>query len=152
MKEERNRIREEDVDRLQKINYRLLIMAVNRVARKFEKEGININWGPHRNDWFLGFPEEVGFRDHFLEIPTIVSTCFSEFHGRDTLSEKSTIPVPERERIIKDLYGEKVQKDLPGTQRALCTASGYSGKDTYRGICKGEVQGHGSCVLLYVCQ
>ena len=105
-------IDEDDVDRLQRVNYRLLIMAVNRAARKFEKQGININWGPHRNDWFVGFPEEVGFREHFLGIPTMVSTCFSEFHGRDSLGEKSEIPVPERERIIKDMYGQRVGEKL----------------------------------------
>lgn len=98
---------ENDIDKLQKVNYRLLIMAVNRACRKFEKEGVYINWGPHKNDWFLGFPEDVGFREHFKTIPTIVSTCMGEFNGRDEYADKDSVPVEEREAAIKKIYGEE---------------------------------------------
>ncbi|MBQ3865198.1 MAG: carboxylesterase/lipase family protein [Clostridia bacterium] len=101
-----------DIEKLQKVNYRLLIMAVNRAVNKFLRKGFTVNWAPHANDWYVGDPLEVGFRDHYLTIPTMISTCLAEFSRRDDFTDKEKVPVAEREACIKSIYGEEVGQKL----------------------------------------
>ena len=99
------RIPEGDVEKLQKVNAQLFIMAVNRAVRAIEKKGFSVGWGPKANYWYAGDPREVGFRDHYLTVPTYVGTVLSEFCMRGD-SAKQDMPQDEQLRRVKEKYGK----------------------------------------------
>ncbi len=112
-----------DIEGLQKLNYQLYIMAVNRASDYFRKEGRHYAWEPVANGYFVGNPFSVGFREHFLTIPTIVGTCASDIAlpettpGRMQLSEEEQIGKlaeffgdEEKARTMAELY----KKAYPG--------------------------------------
>ena len=98
---------EKDVESLEKVPSRLFIRAVNKASRKFELAGKRINWAPHQNYWYLGDPFEVGFRDHYQTIPTMVGSTFGEFYREGDVFDKDELPEAERAAKLKERFGDK---------------------------------------------
>ncbi len=117
-------IPEEEVESLEKVPYKLFIRAINKTSRKFEAEGKRINWAPHQNYWYAGDPMQVGFREHYLQIPTIVGTTLGEFYREGTIDHKEDVPVSEREKAVYEKYGEENGKKVLELFRAA-----YPGKN-----------------------
>lgn len=105
-------LKETEVRSLEKVPYKLFIRAVNKAARKFEQAGYAINWAPHKNDWYVGDPLEVGFREHFNTVPTMVGSVLGEFYSEIELDDKENIPVAEREAEVMKRYGEEEGKKV----------------------------------------
>lgn len=68
-----------DIHELEIVPYRVLERAYNRTCIKLQTV---IGWAPKANDWYLGHPAEVGFREYARTIPTMVSSVISEFGAR----------------------------------------------------------------------
>ncbi len=123
-------LRVETIEELQRVNFRLFIMAVNRAQRFFGKKGQIVSWAPHANYWYVGDPLQVGFRKGYKQIPTIVGTCFSEFTGAPTEKEKAEMTVDEQKEYVFAKYGKEKGEELlalyekvyPG--KNLCYAAG----------------------------
>lgn len=79
---------EDEVEQLERVDYRLLAMAVNRAIRTFAKRGQSVGWGPHKNDWYLGDPLTDGFREHFKQIPMMIGSTLGEFNQNSTEKNK----------------------------------------------------------------
>ncbi len=103
---------ENDIDKLQKINFRLFIMAVNRALVTFGKKGMVVNWGPHKNYWYEGTPMDDGFREHFRKIPTMIGSTIGEFGNPYTEKHKSEMTEKERLQCVKEAFGEESDKVL----------------------------------------
>lgn len=75
------KIDEKEADKLEKVPRDIFIRAVNKASKMLQKEGVAVNWAPKANDWYMGDPLAVGFREAYAEVPTIVGTVYSEFAG-----------------------------------------------------------------------
>ena len=105
-------IPENEIERLEKVNFRLFIMAVNRMRRTFGKRGQVVSWGPHKNDWYLGDPMRDGFRDHFKAIPMMIGSTVGEFFNPATEKNKWEMSEEEREQVVIRKYGEENGRKL----------------------------------------
>ena len=97
---------EKDVDRLQTVETPLFIMAVNRAVDRMQSEGFSVRWAPHSNDWYLGDPRVVGFREHYLTIPTMVGTVLAEFSPPVDYA-KGALTQEEQIRKVYEKFGEE---------------------------------------------
>lgn len=105
-------IPENEIEQLEKVDFRLFIMAVNRMRRTFGKHGQVVNWGPHKNQWYLGDPMRDGFRDHFKSIPMMIGSTIGEFLNHETKKNKWEMSVAEQEQVVLDKYGEENGRKL----------------------------------------
>ena len=112
------------VEKLAKVSTRLFIRAVNRASRQFQLAGQRVNWAPHPNAWYVGDPLKVGFREAYLNIPTIVGTTLAEFGGGTPTEPKDQIPVSEREKAVYDRYGQEI-----GEKALKLYRTAYPGKN-----------------------
>ncbi len=74
-----------DVHDLETVPYVLLERAYNRTCRKLQKM---LGWAPKANGWYVGHPAAVGFREHALTVPTMVSSVIAEMSGRGATAEE----------------------------------------------------------------
>ena len=118
-------IPEAEAEKLEKVPVPALIAAVKRVEKKFGKKGLGVDWGPRANYWYAGDPLKVGFRESYLNVPTIVGSVFSEFFGSDTEKEKSEMTEEEREAAVFARYGKE-----NGEKVLTLYKEAYPGKDT----------------------
>lgn len=105
-------LEENDASKLESVPYRHLIEAVNRVERKFQKEGKRIQWAPKPNGWYKGDPLSVGFSPHFKKIPTMVGTVLGEFSLEPPVPDKEQLSPKERREIVAKRYGEEHADEL----------------------------------------
>lgn len=105
-------LREDELDKLETVDFRLFIMAVNRMRRTFGKRGQVVSWGPHKNDWYLGDPLRDGFRDHFKTIPMMIGSTLGEFYNSETAKNKWKMTEAEQEQVVLNKYGEESGRKL----------------------------------------
>jgi len=101
-----------EIEKLEKLNFRLFIMAVNRAIRAFGKKGMVVNWGPKKNYWYEGDPMTYGFREHFKEIPTIIGTTLGEFSNFKTEIDKSAMTEEQQLAYVREKYKENADTVL----------------------------------------
>ncbi len=120
--------REDQVKELEDVPYDILMQAYQRAAKKL---GGQLDWGPVRNDWYLGYPTVYGFSDYAKQVPVIVGTAIGEFGA---YSGKVPPYLPEEEqRAMLDRqfggHGEELirafRKTYPGKNLSV-----LSGADT----------------------
>ncbi|MCL2093625.1 MAG: carboxylesterase family protein [Treponema sp.] len=99
-------MKEDEVAKLEKINFAVLAKAFNRVNRKFRKEGKNVGWGPQKNDWYTGDVFDVGFSAFSKTIPTMAGTVIAEFAFAPGTPNKDSLSPEERREILFKRYGE----------------------------------------------
>ncbi len=100
-------IDEKDVEKLEKVPVPQFIWAVNKATVKFQKEGKRVGWTPKPNAYYTCDPLEGDFSASALKVPTIVGTVIAEFGFPGDYGDREALSVPERERIVKEYYGEE---------------------------------------------
>ena len=116
-------IEEKDAQKLEKVPVPQFIWAVNEATRTFYKQGKRIGWTPKPNDYYVCDPLSGDFTAHSLTVPTMVGTVIAEFGLVQDHGERSELTVAQREKIVKDYYGEEggtkileaFRKVYPGT-------------------------------------
>lgn len=98
---------EGDVDKLATLPFYELAQAFHAVEKKLRKAGVELMWGPIKNDWYLGDPLEVGFTDYAKTCPTMVGTVIAEFAFGPTIPGQSEMSDAEKRAIIAGRYGEQ---------------------------------------------
>ncbi len=104
-------IRPEEIKKLEKLNYQLFIRAVNKTCRLIEKEGLRSFWAPVANDWFPGWPEDIGFSEHYKSVPTMVGTMLSEMGSNDGIGNKEALTEEERTALVRNYVGDDEKAD-----------------------------------------
>lgn len=100
-------IGDRDIHKLAKTPVPQYIWAVNKAVSFFEKLGKRVNWAPKPNDYYLCDPVSGNFTAHSLTIPTMVGTVIAEFGFPLKVGQRSALPKAEREKIVKEYYGEE---------------------------------------------
>ncbi len=100
-------IPEAEAEKLEKVPVPQYIWAVNGAIADFRKEGKRVGWTPMPNDYYVSDPLDDDFTDFSLEIPTIVGTVVAEFGMIRDYGVRAELSVEERERIVKEYYGEE---------------------------------------------
>ena len=100
-------IGDRDIHKLAKTPVPQYIWAVNKAVSFFEKLGKRVNWAPKPNDYYLCDPVSGDFTAHSLTIPTMVGTVIAEFGFPLKVGQRSALPKAEREKIVKEYYGEE---------------------------------------------
>jgi len=116
-------MKEDEVEKLEKINFAVLAKAFNRVNRKLRKEGKNVGWGPRKNDWYTGDPFEVGFSEFSKTVPTMVGTVVAEFGFAPGTPKKNELSADERRGILKERYKDYTDDLIAAFKKA------YPGKN-----------------------
>ena len=65
-----------------------------------------MEWAPKANDYYTGSPLASDFSEYSLSVPTLVGTVISEFGFPIPTAKRDTLSEEEREKIVKDFYGE----------------------------------------------
>ena len=98
--------KENEVEKLEKVNFAVLAKAFNRVNRKLRKEGKNVGWGPKKNNWYTGDPFDVGFSEFSKTVPTMVGTVIAEFGFMPGPPNKNELSAEQRHAVLKERYGD----------------------------------------------
>ena len=109
---------EDQVEKLETVPYPQLVEAYRQVAPALEKAGEYVGGNPMPNDYYLGDPRIVGFRDHAKTIPLMVGTVFGEFAFGPAIADKWTLPQEEKVAMLQKKYGEHTQTLLDLFQKA----------------------------------
>ncbi len=96
-----------DLPELQKLDYRLFIMAVNKTMDDLRAEGKSYGWAPHAGEYYVGDPMDVGFSEDVQKVPTIVGTCMADFGARDNVPGKLDMNAEEQFAYVAATYGEE---------------------------------------------
>ena len=102
-----------DVHEMEKVPFRLVADAYNKVMPRIAKEGKNIGCMPIRNEYFAGNPLRVNWREGSLKVPLIIGACYSEFltfDGRGIV--KSRLSEEEGKKIIEEKAGKDAAEEL----------------------------------------
>lgn len=99
-------IEDHDVEKLAKAPSAQYIWAVNKAIVYFDKQGKKVEWAPKANDYYTGSPLVSDFSEYSLSVPTLVGTVISEFGFPIPTAKRDTLSEEEREKIVKDFYGE----------------------------------------------
>ncbi|MBR6406250.1 MAG: carboxylesterase/lipase family protein [Lachnospiraceae bacterium] len=103
---------EGDIEGLQKVHFRLFIMAVNRAIRVFGKRGQVVSWRPHVNAWYPGYPLDIGFSEHAKKVPLMIGSTLGEFTNPRTPKNKSAMTDQEQEAYVLSYFGEEEGKKV----------------------------------------
>jgi para-nitrobenzyl esterase len=99
---------EGEVEKLDTVPFTILARAFNRANKKLRKQGIQVNWGPVANDWYLGDPLQTEFTSYAKTVPTMVGTVIAEFGGFrvPVIPQRNELSAEAREKLITERYGE----------------------------------------------
>lgn len=100
-------IEDQDIKKLAKTPVPQYIWAMNLTIDYFRKEGKRVNWTPKANDWYVCDPLVGDFTEHSLKVPTMVGTVIAEFGFPLKVGERDALSTEEREKIVKEYYGEE---------------------------------------------
>lgn len=102
-----------DVKELEKIPYRALAKAYQKVKPALLKAGKYVGGKPQPNAFYLGKPDENAFRPQTAQIPMMIGTVFGEFLSfREPPYDKSKMTVQEAEEMIAQRLGKESAKQL----------------------------------------
>lgn len=112
-----------EVKQLEAVPYRLLAEAYLKVAPKVAKKGCYVGGNPKANDWYLGEPLKVGFREHAKTIPVMIGTVLGEFSFMPGLTDAQKSDAALIDSLMTRRYGSDAAQI-----KALFTAA-YPDKD-----------------------
>ncbi len=92
--------REDQVRELEDVPYDILMEACKRAGKAL---GVRPNWGPRKNDYYLGYPTLYGFSEYAKTVPVIVGTALGEFNAYGP-KIPSWIPEEEKREKLNALY------------------------------------------------
>lgn len=111
---------EGDVQKLETVSYDLMAEAYNKVFIPIAKQGIYFGGNPIPNEFYVGDPRKVGFREHAKTIPVIIGTVLAEFAfgpgvtGKYDLSEDDIKPMVAEKYKDADELIVLFKKAYPG--------------------------------------
>lgn len=112
-------IPEAEVERLEKVPVPQFIWAVNQATKALAKQGKQVGWAPKPNSYYTCDPLEGDFSASSLKIPTMVGSVIAEFGMVHDFGDRSKLTVEEREKYVKEYYGEEGgQKILDAFRKA----------------------------------
>ena len=100
-------IPEAEVERLEKVPVPQFIWAVNKAVKTMEGQGKRVGWAPKPNAYYTCDPLDGDFSASSLKIPTMVGTVIAEFGMVHDFGDRSKLTVEEREKYVKEYYGEE---------------------------------------------
>lgn len=103
-------IPEAEVERLETVPYYELAQAYNKVNREVMMKGCYAGGAPMANEYFLGNPVLVGFREEAKSIPIMAGTVFGEFSFAPTSYNKQELTEAQVEKILESTFGEHTQE------------------------------------------
>ncbi len=94
---------QDTIDEIQNVPFKQLVAAWKRAARRLDKEeGVDVDWGPCMNDYFIGPPQEVGFTDYAKKVPLMAGSMVAEF---------PTVNIPDKNALsYDDIYAMAKEK------------------------------------------
>ena len=96
---------------LERVPYPVLIRAYNRAGAKLlEQDGIQNEWYPVKNDWFLGAPPFHAFTEYANKVPLIIGSVIAEVPVSPPMPDKDSYSPEKRREIIKDMYGDAADR------------------------------------------
>lgn len=99
-------LKEEEVEKLEKVPVQALIDATNASMSKYAAEGRKIDWRPTPNDFYIGDPMDVGFGEASW-VPTMVGTVIAEFSGSEPTKDKETYTEAEKKAAVAAKFGDE---------------------------------------------
>lgn len=96
----------DNVEQLETIPYSTLADAYKKVAPDLAKQGIYIGNSPMQNEFYLGDPRVVGFRDHAKTIPLMIGSVLGEFAFGPGVANKYQLSEDEIKALIEKKYGD----------------------------------------------
>lgn len=93
------------VKELETVPYALLAQAYQQVAPALLAQGKYVGGNPKANDYFLGDPLAVGFRQHARQIPVMIGTVLGEFSFLPALPEAKKRNPGALDAMMEKRYG-----------------------------------------------
>lgn len=116
-------IREEEIEKIEKVPYYELARAYLKVSPAIAAKGGYIGGAPLVNDYYKGYPLGYGLRECAGKIPVMIGTVFGEFSFAPAAFNKRELTEPEMEEIIGKVYGERTKEIVQAFAQA------YPGKN-----------------------
>lgn len=116
-------LREDEVEKLEKVPTQALIGAVNAAVAKYAAEGKRVSWKPTPNDFYTGDPMEVGFGEASW-VPTMAGTVIAEFSFQEPTKDKETYTEEEKKTAVSAKFGPENAGKVMGL-----FAGAYPGKN-----------------------
>ena len=104
-------ITKENIERIYEVSYQDLVNAYRNVVGRLDEEGIPMHWCPVADDYFRGFPLDVGFMPWSKDKPMIFGSTLGEFPMVPlTPEQKEAMGEEERIAFLKDRFGENADR------------------------------------------
>lgn len=104
-------ITKDNIERIYEVSYQDLVDAYKKVVRRLSDEGIGVKWSPVKDDYFRGFPLDVGFMPWSKDKPLLFGTTIGEFLMCPlTPEQKEAMGQEERVAYLKERYGENADR------------------------------------------
>ena len=88
-----------------------LAAAYRKVSRQLAESGIRVFWGPIANDYFSGFPGDVGFMPWSKDKPVIFGSTLGEFPMvKLTPEEKEAMSEEDKISFLKEKFGAEADR------------------------------------------
>ncbi len=109
MLEELN-ISEKEIEKIESVPYSDLANAYNKVFMKVAQTGNYVGNSPIINDYYIGEPLIVGFRDHAKNIPLLVGSVFGEFSFSPLGFDKHNADKDDINKLFQKMFGENSER------------------------------------------
>lgn len=108
----------ENVERLETIPYRQLADAYLKVSPALAAQGIYVGNFPKANEYYVGAPQDVGFREHAYQIPMMIGTVYGEFAFAPAGCNKYQMSEAEIRAVVEKVYGEHTDQVITAFTKA----------------------------------
>lgn len=112
----RSMMKELGVDQVQKLEtvpYDKLAFTYKKVKPDLEKAGKYVGGTPHPNAFYMGTPDENGFRQETAHIPMLVGTVYGEFTSfAPAVCDKHKMTAEKGAEMVKEVLGEEAGRKL----------------------------------------
>ena len=104
-------ITKDNIDKLYEVSFDELAGAYRKVSRSLAEAGVRMTWCPIANDYFRGFPGEVGVMPWSKNKPIIYGSTLGEFPVvKLTVEEKEAMTEDDKISFLKDRFGEDAER------------------------------------------
>ena len=107
-------ITRENTKRLYEISYKELLGAYQAAVPALRRRGVNIGMAPLADDWFRGFPIDVGFCPWSKDKPLLLSSTIGEFNFKVNIPQEVKEELTEAGKLdmIRGRFGESADQLL----------------------------------------
>lgn len=97
----------ETIDQIKDVPFDTLVAAWKKAARRLDGEGVNVDWSPCPNGFFLGAPQDVGLSDYAKKVPLLTGTMVAEF-PQVAFDDKMSVTEEEIYKMTCERWGADV--------------------------------------------